>query len=179
MPFVIVALTLVSAFKAVETEAAEDYSSPAKRLPLKLIRGIGFGFTGGLAGAALGGFSLSYGSECSGDQSCGLGAMVGAGIGGLSGYLIGSAIGVSSVDPDDRFLACLAGSLVGMGLGSFMLSKDWPHSFRGISPLFLGSLVGATIASEMSRNPPESPRFSIGLAPGSRGSLFASAALRF
>ena len=168
--------------KSVETEAAADFSSPAKRLTLKLGAGIAYGFTGALAGAILGASSFHYLSgahNCSGDQSCGLAAAYGGLTGLVTGYSIGSAIGVSSVDPNDRFFACLAGSLVGIGFGSLMLSKDWSHGFWGTSPLFLWSPVLATIASEMSRKPPESHRFSIGLAPGSRGSFFASAALRF
>ena len=161
----------------VGTEAAA-----AKRLTLKLGAGITYGFAGALAGVILGAYSGHYllgGHNCSGDQSCGLAAAFGGLTGWVAGYSIGTAIGVSSADSDDRFFACLGGSLVGIWIGSSMLPKDWSHSFWGAWPFFLWSSVGSIIASEMFRKPPESHRFSIGLAPGSRGSFFASAALRF
>ena len=160
---------------------SSDVGGTGKRLTLKLSAGITYGFTGALLGGILGGVSVQYlfGDNCSGDQSCGLAAVVGAGIGWLTGYSVGTAIGVSSVDPDDRFFACLAGSLVGLRIGSSMLPKDWSHSFWGTLPFYFGSTVGSSIASELFRKRPESRQFSIGLAPSSRGSFFAAATLQF
>ena len=160
--------------------ARSDAGETGERIDHKLIASIIYGFPSALLGAFLGGVSVQVlGENCSGDQSCALVPIVAVFPGWVSGYSIGTAIGVSSVDPDDRFFACLAGSLVGVGIAISMLPKDWSHSFRGTLPFSFGSTVGSIIASELFRKRPESPRLSIGLAPGFRGSFFAATSLRF
>jgi hypothetical protein len=90
--------------------ARPDVGGTGKRITLKLSAGITYGFTSALLGGILGGISGHYllgGNNCSGDQSCGLAAAYGAIPGWVSGYSIGTAIGVSSVDPKDRFISPL------------------------------------------------------------------------
>ena len=100
------------------------------------------------------------------------------------GYPIGAAIGVSWVDPCDRFILSLAGSLVGCA-ASLYIPRKRVYQFRAygqwdvIWNWFVGPLVGATIASELLREPLESRRLSVGLGPSPRGHLSAVAKLRF
>ena len=99
----------------------------------------------------------------------------------IFGYPVGAAIGVSLADPHDRFITSMAGGGIGFVIG-FMLTA--PHNFLIDSrwetwPMFVGPLVGATIASELLREPLESRRLSVGLGPSPRGHLSAVAKLRF
>ena len=98
----------------------------------------------------------------------------------LFGYPLGAAAGVSRVDPYDRLIHSLAGSAVGFAVGVELTS---PHDFLEDSrwetwPMYVCPLVGATIASELGRDPVESRRFTIDVVP-SPGALSAAATLRF
>ena len=91
----------------------------------------------------------------------------------------GIAVGVSAFDRDDRFIYPLVASLLGFGIG---LALDMVVLETG-GP-FLGAmgwlpLIAATVASEKSRERPDSRRYSIGLRPEPGGGLSAVAALRF
>ena len=97
------------------------------------------------------------------------------------GYPVGSAIGVSLVEPQDRFIHPLIGSFLGFGAAALTKSD--------INVLIFPPIL-ATLASEfsrfdnlppifMSRSPPRSSRFSVGLVPNSTGHLSAVATLRF
>ena len=99
------------------------------------------------------------------------------------GYPVGSAIGVSLVEPQDqdRFIHPLIGSFLGFGAAD-------PTKFD-INDLIFPTIL-ATLASElsrfdnlppifMSRSLPKSSRFSIGLVPSPKGHLSAVAKLRF
>ena len=97
----------------------------------------------------------------------------------IFGYPIGAAIGVSWVDPHDRFILPLAGSWAGFIAGAYALPPNETLSIRERWPLFAGSLVGATIMSELWRKSPESRRFSLGVAPDRQGGLSVVATLRF
>lgn len=94
---------------------------------------------------------------------------------GSTGYLVGTAVGVSQFDPRDRFIASLGGSVVGLIGGIGLMSVDdvfWPS-------IFVGSVAFATVMSEWTRKPPEARRISVGLAPNPKGGLSAVATLRF
>ena len=108
------------------------------------------------------------------------------------GNIVGTAVGVSRVDPLDNFLITLAGSaLVGAGVPYAIALTEWAESEGGESLLILsgllGPIVGATIASEVWRKPlsaklhlkPEARRVSVGLVPDPKGGLSAVATLRF
>ena len=88
----------------------------------------------------------------------------------LSLIPIGIAVGVSAFDQHDRPIYPLAASLLGFGIGVAL--ENW-----GIA-MFL-PVIAATVASEWSRERPESRRYSIGLRPEPGGGLSAVAALRF
>ena len=89
----------------------------------------------------------------------------------LLGYTFGSPIGVSWVDSRDKGILTWAGSMAGWFVGRMALERDtsWPFA----------PLIGATIASELWRKPPQSRRVSFGLSPTSNGGLSASATLHF
>ena len=148
----------------VETKEVADFSQFAKRLAGKSAGSIIVGWIGGFGGILLGAYSLGiYGVE----------------IGWVSGYSVGTAVGVSSVDPDDQFGACLTGSLIGMWIEKSRLDKDWfPGTEKPWRINFLSSL-GAVIGSELSRGPTEGRRLSLTLSPTPAGSLSAVATLRF
>ena len=100
----------------------------------------------------------------------------------LFGYPVGAAVGVNRADPYDRFFYTLAGSGVGF-LSNFFI-RETTHQYSAfdwdvIWDWFLLPLVGATIASELTRDHPnESRRFSIDVVPSPRA-LSAVAKLRF
>ena len=107
---------------------------------------------------------------------------IGAFIGMSTGWVLGIPIGVSLLEPNDRFIHTLGGSLGGfVTCGLFTMVSGgalWPS-------MIVAPIIGATLASEWSRNaelsrkPPEPRRFSVGLAPDRRGGLSAVATLRF
>ena len=88
----------------------------------------------------------------------------------LFGFPVGAAVGVNRVDPYDRLLHALAGSAMGFAIG---LGLTAPHNYLIDSrwetwPLYVFPLAGATIASELGRDPNESRRFSIEIVPSHR-----------
>ena len=106
------------------------------------------------------------------------------------GNVVGTAVGVSAVDPYDSLPTALAGSVLG-GVG---VPYALGYAFQDeefIGPLlllsaFLGPIVGATTASELWRNPPaaaldlpETRHILIGLIPHHNGGLSAIVTLRF
>jgi len=92
----------------------------------------------------------------------------------LLGYTFGSPVGVSWVDSRDKGILTWAGSLAGWCVGRMALELDtsWPFA----------PLIGATIASELWRKPPQdsqNSRVSVSLGPAPNGGLSAVATLRF
>ena len=158
-------------FKAAEVDSF--------RIGNKLMAGLG----GGIVGAFLGAFIMAdlYQAKDGDDVLGGLAAFT-KGLEG--GYVVGTATGVSWVDPQDDFFITLAGSVLGLGLPvgaiDFISAKTgWKlETLAGVSA-FLGPIVGATIASEKWRKPPAAPRVSVDLLPNPKGGLSAVAALRF
>ena len=157
--------------------------SHSKRVALKLIAGT----LGGVVGATIVATSLPcFSRDYNGDRPpfCdSLGPAL------LYGYPAGTAIGVTAIDvdtsdPHDRSIksfikslgVSLGGSTVGLigGFGLALVNPDvlWPS-------LFVGPIVGATLASEWWRKPLASRRISVGLMPNPRGRLSAVATLRF
>ncbi len=175
-------IALVNCGTSIEREEKAD-----TRLGKKLAAGALWGVGGGLAGGAI------MVSAEDGD----FGNEIPALLGFWAGNLVGTAVGVSSVDPQDNFLITLAGSAL---LGAvvpygvvFMFAdvnnKTASGIFGAISVLsaFLGPIVGATISSERWRKPlsaklhlkPEARRVSVGLVPQPQRGLSAIATLRF
>ena len=151
-----------------------DYMGTSRRIASKLV-----------AGALVGnlsffGLAQMLASGCDRDDGV-CGAVVYT-IGMSIFYPVGTALGVSLVDPRPQFAASLLGSMLGIGVG-FGLAKD------NIWPLFVCPSIFATIMSELSRfdlpsvfmshNSPGVSRFSVGLMPGPKRSLSAVATLRF
>ena len=128
------------------------------RTEVRIARKLGAGAgLGSLLGLTAGGILLSTGE--------GIGAPVVFAWGWAFGSIPGTAYGVSHLDPYDRFSRALFGSLLGSVAGI------WGTKFSGSGwldalPLLACPAIGATIASELSRNPPEPGRLSIGLMPG-------------
>ena len=147
--------------------------------------GVGGKLTAGiLAGISLG-FLAGTGAvlpldKCgSGETFCGWGKIAVFLTGASAGYIIGCPLGMSIVDPDDRFLNTLAGSLLGAGAGVLIgsvTSRNVGAAFIVVSPF--GATIGSIIMSERS-NPFRSRRFSIGLAPDRNGNVSAIATLWF
>ena len=142
-------------FSAAVSDSTKDDMRPDKRIFNKQIHG------------ALGGFIIALGAFSAAEESASILVPI--------AYSLGTAIGVSKVDPHDRFIASLGGSVVGLigGIGLTSISKVLFPS------LLVGPIIGATLASELWRKPPQARRISVGLIPDSRGSLSAVATLRF
>ena len=156
-----------------------DDMEPDKRIALKLASGAFTGvFAGLVGGVILIGMAVESQPEAETDPSAAY-AIEGA-IAAISGFCIGntvgSAVGVSKVDPHDRFIMSLGGSVVGLigGIGLTYVSGGalWPS-------LFVSPAVGATVMSELWRKPPEARRFSVDLVPNPKRGLSAVATLRF
>lgn len=87
---------------------------------------------------------------------------------------INIAMGVSASDQRDRFIYPLAASMLGFGMGiAYGAATD-----KWLPSLWLPILT-ATVASESSRDRPDSRRYSLGLRPEPGRGLSAVAALRF
>ena len=164
----------------------DDRGGTAGRVVRKLIWGVVGGNVVVLPGALIGAFiddgcdnSSSYEG---GDGGCiELGLFIGMG----TGWILGVPIGVNMEEPNDRFIHTLGGSLGGLVTGVLLTIVDGT-----LSPsMIVAPIVGATLASEwsrnaeLSRNPLEARgkghRFSIGLVPDPRGNLAAVVTLRF
>ena len=157
-----------------------DVKGTGKRIAKKLRAGVLKGSAFGLASGSLMMGIVSPGAD-------GLGQPVIFYAFGYIGYTVGTAVGVSQVDPHDLFAASLMGSLLGniSGIGLAAITGGNRHVLF-VCPV--ASLALAVWLSEESRNrrlakltlkPPEISRFSIGLAPSPRGHLLAVAKLRF
>lgn len=134
------------------TEAI-DIGRTGVRIARKLGDGAGLGTLWGFTA----GWILLTGQD-------GIGAPAAFAAGWLPGSIAGTAYGVSHLDPYDRFPMALFGSLLGSVVG--LWASDLSGSgWSGILPLFVCPAISATMASELSRSPPESGGLSIGLMP--------------
>ena len=152
----------------------DDRGGTTRRIKNKLLWGVVGGNVGVLPGGLIGAFI---------DDGCciELGPLIGMGI----GWVLGVPIGVNVEEPNDRFIHTLGGSIGGLVTGVLLTMVDGT-----LAPsMIVAPIIGATLASEwsrnaeLSRNPLEARgegyRFSIGLVPDSRWSLAAVVTLRF
>lgn len=130
-----------------------NYKETGARIANKLAAGALLGSAGAFLLGSLGATGCS-----SGDTFCGVGVLLGM----VIGYPVATAVGVSMVDPHDRFLLSLGGSVGGLVVGSIIVPNNLAliNSLWELWPLFVGSTVGATWASEWFRNPPKPRPFS-------------------
>ena len=156
-----------------------------RRVSGKLLRGVvgGYAFlwVGTLIGAGIDGYYGTCGglfptNEQHDSEDGKLCIDVGALIGASTGWVLGAPIGVSMLEPNDRFIHTLGGSLGGfVTCGFFTMTSGgalWPS-------MIVAPVIFATLASEMSRHASATSRFSVGLVPKRRGGLSAVATLRF
>ena len=154
----------------------------ALRIGKKLAAGVLGGVVGGLAGAV-----IAEGQHQAIEGDDGIGGAIATMVGIWGGNLVGTAVGVSAVDPQDNFLITLAGSvLLGVGVPYAIATENGSDNLIILSGL-LGPIVGAMIASELWRKPlsakrhlkPKAPLVSVGLVPNPKGGLSAIATMRF
>ena len=160
--------------------ASSGKLGPTGRIALKVLGGTVAGIGSGIAAIYL----LFATSDWCGEDWCSeeqdeesLEESLAAGVILLS-FPAGIAVGVSAFDRDDRFIYPLVASVLGFGVG---VAIDMAIAKGG---LFVGAMgwlpvIAATVASENSRERPDSRRYSIGLRPEPGGGLSAVAALRF
>ena len=169
------------ALSATTSAASSGKREPNGRIALKLLGGTVAGIGSGIAAIYL----LLATSDWCGEDWCRedyyeetLEERLGAGLITLL-FPAGIAVGVSAFDRDDRFNYPLAASVLGFGIGAALdLAMAETGGFRLGAFAWL-PLIAATVASERSRERPESRRYSIGLRPEPGGGLSAVAALRF
>ncbi len=144
-------------FARPQVEGAE----PRRRAGGKLIAGMIGGLAGGFLGAHAGEGLDEDGLE---------GGLLGL----ATGYTVGTACGVSILDPHDRFISAVAGSVAGLLLGGWIA-----YASDNRWGLIVGPPVLATMASEMWRpERAEGIRLSAGPSCGLRG-VSAGARVRF
>ena len=152
-----------------ESSVRTDDMGGHKRIAFKL-------FSGAFAGSASAFLGGTIGAEF---ESCPEGdcPFNEAAIGGaVIGCIAGTALGVSNIDPHDRFFFPLLGSLLGFGTGIWLTSASYGELWPS---LFVGPVAFATVMSELSRKPPKARRFSVDLVPNPKKGLSAVATLRF
>ena len=155
-----------------ESSVRTDDMGGPKRIAFKLFSGAFAGSVSAFSGAGIGMAIENCPEGGDPDDWCGFGGAV---LGGTFGCIAGTALGVSNIDPHDRFFFPLLGSLLGFGTGIWLTASDgelWPS-------LFVGPAAFATVMSELSRKPPKARRFSVDLVPNPKKGLSAVATLRF
>ena len=173
---------LVPAWATASGNAEGGSTEHDDRFAKKCAAGVLGGVGGGLLGAAIW-VQIDDGS---------FGWELPALLGFWGGNLVGTPIGVSAVDPQDNLLITLAGSAIaGMGVpaATVLLSTGDSNGSETLFFLtaFLGPIVGATTASELSRNPPsrarhlepDTPQILVTLVPACSGALSANVTLLF
>ena len=176
-------LTLVAPATKLNGDENSIVPGPGRRIGRKLLGGALLGAMSATAGFGLG--SAVDGQYCRDDDAeepfCVEDTAV---LGAFIGCAVGPAIGVSAMDPYDRFAYSLAGSLAGALLGGGLAGGIWY-----LYPIFIigSSTALATLGSELSRNRrkgPNSPsprpsNVTIRFEPDLIGGLSATVNLRF
>ena len=137
---------------------------------LRLLAKVGAGVLGGSAGILVG-FGILNNLDPDPDPFAAAAAVPHI---VLIGCTLGSPIGVSAVDSQDKGILTWAGSMAGWVVGRMGVSDYWP--------LLYSPLAGAIIGSELWRKPPrdsQNSRVSLALSPSLNGGLSAVAQLRF
>ncbi len=165
-----------------------------RRVSGKLLRGLVGGYAFLLAGTLIGAGIDGYYGKCRGlsptneqydSENEKLCVDVGAFIGASTGWVLGTPIGVSMLEPNDRFIHTLGGSLGGLVTSGWLTIMSagtlWPS-------MIVAPVIFATLASEwsrhaeLSRNPLEASEgrhFFIGMVPEPRGNLTTVVTLWF
>lgn len=173
---------------------AEGRSGGTRRVSGKLLRGVVGGYAFSLAGTLIGAGIDGYYGKCRGlfptneqyDSENGkLCADVGTFIGASTGWVLGTPIGVSMLEPNDRFIHTLGGSLGGLVTSGWLTIMSagtlWPSMI--VAPVIFSTLASEwSRHAELSRNPLEASegrRFFIGLVPEPRGNLTTVVTLWF
>lgn len=145
----------ITTFPRYRAEKEESWMAGAK-LTAGMIGGLALGWVGVRVGEAL-------------DSGDGFGGSL---IGLASGYTMGTAYGVSMIDPRGPFLPALAGSTAGFLLGGYL--SDASDTRWGV---ILGPPILSTVASELSRKPHDAKRLSLGFQPTRSGGFSCVATL--
>ena len=156
-----------------ESSVRTDDMGGPKRIAFKLFSGAFAGSVSAFSGAGIGIAIENCPEGGDPDDWCGFGGAV---LGGTFGCIAGTALGVSNIDPHDRFFFPLLGSLLGFGTGIWLTSASYGELWPS---LLVGPVAFATVMSELSRKPPKARRFSVGLIPNPKKGLSAVATLRF
>ncbi len=145
---------------------------PEGNLPAQVLAGCGVGVLSGLAGSYIGAFVFSDGE--------GWGDLLGAALGGVLGYTIGTAHGVymvgSSENVTGSYAATLGGSFLGLLLAypvSMINIGDTPISMNiAYFIAFIGPPVGATIGFNLTRRYRTPPTSETGLINFRAGGMY-------
>ncbi len=158
--------------------AREDDDKTSERIAKKLGAGVLMGSLSGLLSGPMAAGIIGGGPE-------GLSGPAVLYSFGFLGYMVGTAVGVSRVDPHDLFAASLMGSLLGSlsGIGLAAITRN--DNVLLVCPI--ASVASAIWMSEDSRNRlaerastfPGTRHFSVGLIPAPKRGLSAVAMLRF
>ena len=154
---------------------------PAKKFTAGVLGGVGGGLLGGALGLGLGQSKAESGTDPHPLNRTGFFVL-----GFWIGNAVGTAAGVSRIDPQGNFLTTLAGSAA-LGIGVPMICNATDMGGLTFFSALFGPIIGATIGSELWRKPlsaelkskPESRRISVGLVPQLQRGLSAVAMLRF
>jgi len=158
-------------------ETTDTLSAKKENGKSRMIKKLGCGALAGFLSGIVGtGIAAAMGDCRSENMACLVAPFA---IGGGIGWVVGVPVGVSLCDPHDQFKYSLAGSLIGSTVSLAVIKMDEKTAEDLWPALVICPLIGATVMSEVFREPPEVRRVSIGLLPGPKGRLSAVATLRF
>ena len=146
----------------------------AVRIPTKVV----FGTLSGVAFTAIGfGVVASIDDSSYEKTHAGIGYFL---IGMLIGSSVGFPLGVTAVDPYDSLPKTLLAGVIPPILAGYALAiASEEMEDIGVPLMYVGPIIGSLYASEKWREPPQSRRVSLALAPALNGGLSAAATLRF